>query len=101
MGTPFGKPANVYAVNGNEYRHMADQVLAKLQEHMTETEYKAWQYREFEARGGGTMDKWDSRMVWMKALNELSYPTECECSGDTTCRYCVSIAHVRNDEFTD
>ena len=101
MGTPFGKPAKIAANNGPEYKAMAESVLEKLREHMTEIEFKAWQYREFEARGGGKMEEWDARMVWMKALNELSHPTECECGGlpdrEITCRLCQSIAHVSRE----
>jgi hypothetical protein len=97
MGTPFGKPAIVYAVNGPEYEKMAGQVIAKLRERMTEIEFKAWMYREFECRGG-PIEWWDWRMIWMKASNELAFPTQCECGGapdrEIVCRLCKSIAHV-------
>lgn len=98
MGTPFGKPAKTFSVNGPEYQKMAEQAIGKLKERMTDIEFKAWQYREFDSRGGGPMEQWDWRMVWMKAANEMMYPTECECGGrpdrEIVCRLCQSIAHV-------
>lgn len=97
MGTPFGIPRKTISPNGQEYKAMAESVLAKLQEHMSEIEFKAWKYREFDARGL-PFEKCDHRLVWMKALSELSFPAECECSGlpdnEHVCRLCASIAHV-------
>jgi hypothetical protein len=106
MGTPFGKAAKIHHPNGPEYQKMAEAALAKLKEQMSEIEFRAWEYRQFESKGY-TMEKLgDWRLVWMMATNELSYPTQCECGGmpdrEITCRLCQSIAHVSNlPEFAE
>lgn len=97
MGTPFGITRKTFHPNGSEYKAMAESALLKLKEQMSEKEFKAWQYRSFDSRGY-PMEKWDWRLVWMSAANELAFPTQCECGGapdrEITCRLCQSIAHV-------
>ena len=67
--------------------------LAVLRHRMTEHEYSAWQYRNFE-RYGETMQDYTWCEIMMAANMELNHPAECTCH-DGSCQVCKSYAHTR------
>jgi hypothetical protein len=90
---PYGNYAHVASRNDPTYKRIAENHLAILRLRMTEHEFSAWQWRNFE-RAGETMQDYAWSEIMLAASMEINHPAECTCV-DGSCIVCKSYTRVQ------